>query len=106
MAAQTSTPPATEKSFSKVFPHAAHAEILKRGLPVDPHRYRVVFPERWSAYLRAHHRTMEEVAVYYNVTFRTAMNWWEGSHRPSGDKVALAATSNPAGFQKYMGVAA
>lgn len=83
-----------EKSFSKV---------LQEGRVIDPHRYRVLFPERWSAFLRAHHRTIEEVAVFYDVTYRCARNWWEGSHRPSGDKVAIAAVEHPTGFHKYMG---
>lgn len=100
-----STTPA-EKSFGKEFPHAAHAAILARGgVAIDPHRYRVMFPDRWSAYLRAHHRSVEEVAVFYDVTSRCAFNWWEGVSRPTGDKVALAATSNPEGFMKYMGAA-
>jgi hypothetical protein len=51
----------------------AHAELLAKGRPIDPHRYRVMLPERRSGFLRAHHRTAEEVAVFYGVTFRTAM---------------------------------
>lgn len=93
-------------SFSNVFPHAQHQELLSRGRAFDPHRYRVMFPERWMAFLRAHHRSIEEVAVFYDVTSRTATYWWEGTHRPSGDKVALAATAHPAGFHKFMGSAA
>ncbi len=109
----TATPPdskaklkTAEKSLRKEFTHAAHAAILARGgVAIDPHRYHVLFPDRWSAYLRAHHRSIEEVAVFYDVTARCAFNWWEGVSRPTGDKVALAATSNPEGFMKYMGAA-
>lgn len=99
-------PSSEEKSFSNVFPSQTHSNNPTGAQAFDPHRYRVLFPARWSAFLRAHHRSAEEVAVFYDVTFRTAMNWWEGSHRPSGDKVALAAMTNPTGFQKYMGAAA
>lgn len=97
---------AAEKPLRQDFPHEAHSELLTGGRPIDPLRYKVLFPDRWSAFLRAHHRNVEEVAVFYDVTFRCATNWWEGAHRPSGDKVAIAATTNPAGFQKYMGDAA
>lgn len=91
------------KSFGKVLP-AKNSGLA--GVPCDPHRFRAMFPDRWAAFLRAHHRSVEEVAVFYDVTFRTATYWWEGMHRPSGDKVALAATSNPAGFQAHFGRAA
>lgn len=76
-----------QKSFDKVF---------------DPFRYRTEFPELWSAYLRAHFRNIENVAVAFDVTFQTACNWWNGTHRPSGDKVALAAIRDPEGFAASM----
>lgn len=72
----------------------------------DPHRFRAVFPDRWAGFLRAHHRNPEEVAYCYDVTFRTAMNWWDGVVRPTGDKVALAAICFPADFQACFGEAA
>lgn len=84
-----------QKSFDKVF---------------DPYRYRVEFPDLWSAYLRANFRNIETVAVSFDVTFQTACNWWQGTHRPSGDKVALAAIRDPEGFcasmTKITGIAA
>jgi hypothetical protein len=36
------------------------------------------------------------------VTFQTACNWWNGTHRPSGDKVALAALRDPQRFAASM----
>lgn len=68
----------------------------------EPHRFRAVFPDRWTSFLRAHHRSVEEVAVFYGVTFQTAWNWWQGSNRPSGDKVALAAITHPDSFARHM----
>lgn len=76
-----------QKSFDKVF---------------DPYRLRTEFPDMWSAYLRASFRNPEAVAVAFDVTFQTACNWWKATHRPSGDKVALAALSDPAGFSASM----
>lgn len=80
-----------QKSHTKVF---------------DPHRYRVLFPDRWSQFVRAHHRNAEEVAFVYGVTFQTACNWWHGTNRPSGDKVALAAMAYPDSFADIFGQAA
>jgi hypothetical protein len=76
-----------QKSFDKVF---------------DPYRYKIEFPDLWSAYLRDHFRNPEAVAAGFDVTFQTACNWWNATHRPSGDKVALAAISDPVGFRSSM----
>lgn len=76
-----------KKSFSKVF---------------EPYRFRSEFPDMWSAYLRASFRNPETVSVAFDVTFQTACNWWNATHRPSGDKVALAALRDPEGFATSM----
>lgn len=76
-----------QKSFSKVF---------------EPYRFRSEFPDMWSAYLRASFRNPETVSVAFGVTFQTAWNWWNATHRPSGDKVALAALRDPEGFAASM----
>lgn len=99
------------KFFRADFPHEAHAELLRRGVPeggrpFDLPRYRVVFPDLWSAFLRRHYRDVGEVAVTFDVTERQARNWWEGANRPSGDKVALAAMLHPQAFHDHFGRAA
>lgn len=76
-----------QKSFTKVF---------------DPDRMRFEFPDLWADYLRAHFRNPEAVSVAFGVTFQTACNWWNATHRPSGDKVALAALRDPEGFADAM----
>lgn len=86
------TPGSAPKSLEKFF----------QGVPFDPDAYRRAFPGRWAAFLHAHHPSVEQVAFFYNVTGRTAQHWWSGTHRPTGDKVALAAMSNPDGFKKYL----
>ena len=75
------------KSFDKVF---------------DPYRFRSEFPDLWSTYLRSSFRNAETVSVTFDVTFQTACNWWNGTHRASGDKVALAALRDPEGFASAM----
>jgi len=69
-----------------------------RGRPFDPYRFRAQFPGQWSAFLRANFRNAEEVAVTFDVTFQTALSWWHGTNRPTGDKVALAAVNMPRRF--------
>ena len=84
------------------FPYSEHAQILHRGVPFDPDRFRALFPDRWRAFLHAHHRSIKEVAAFYNVTDKAARKWWDGVGGPQGDKVALAAMTNPEGFKKYL----
>lgn len=71
------------------------------GRPVDPYRFKALFPDQWSAFLRAHHRRPEEVAVFYGVTFRTAENWWHGVTAGSGASVAQAALAHPDAFAAH-----
>jgi hypothetical protein len=76
-----------KKSFTKV---------------LEPDRMRFEFPDLWSSYLRSNFRNPETVSVAFDVTFQTACNWWNATHRPSGDKVALAALRDPEGFAASM----
>lgn len=72
------------------------------GVRFDPHAFRRVFPDRWSAFLRAHHRDATEVAYFYGVTDRAARDWWEGVSGPRGAVVALAAAAEPEGFALHV----
>lgn len=56
----------------------------------DPRSFRARFADLWAEFLRANYRNPEEVAVAYGVRYQTAVNWWQGANRPSGDVVALA----------------
>ncbi len=99
-------PAAPATSLPKDFPHQAHADVLGRGRPFDPHAYRRAFPDRFAAFLRANFQSVEHAAVFFNVTYRTAENWYEGNTRATGDKVAMAAMSFPQSFRDIMGDAA
>ncbi|MDP0925700.1 hypothetical protein Q0601_00800 [Paracoccus onubensis] len=59
----------------------------------DPRAFRARFAFYWSDFLRANYRNPEAVAHAFGVTFQTALNWWNGANRPSGDVVALAGRS-------------
>ena len=56
----------------------------------DPREVRARFADLWSQFLRENYRNTEEIAVCYGVRHQTAVNWWHGQNRPSGDVVALA----------------
>ena len=56
----------------------------------DARAYRARFAAYWAEWLQAHYRNTEEVAVAFGVRHQTAVNWWKGDNRPTGDVVALA----------------
>ena len=56
----------------------------------EPRAFRARFAHYWSEFLQANYRNPEEVAHVFGVRFQTALNWWNGANRPSGDVVAFA----------------
>lgn len=76
------------------------------GMPADLHRMRVIFPDRWSAFLRNHFRNARHVQFFFDVDDRTARNWWHGVTGPSAFAVVAAASVNPAVIPWMMGEAA
>jgi hypothetical protein len=70
----------------------------------EPRDFRVFFAQRWSNFLHENYRNPEEVSVAFGVRYQTAMNWWQGSNRPSGDVVALAFLSHGESLSKHLGV--
>lgn len=72
------------------------------GRPVDLHRYRVLFPDKWRAFLHAQFRRPEDVAVFFDVTDKTARNWWDGvGGVPLGHVTAVAVQEFPVAFNTY-----
>ena len=69
--------------------------------PFDLHRYRVVFPDRWSAFLRAHFRDHIHAAFMFGVSERCARNWWEGVSAPRAE-FALAACKHIPGAAEFL----
>lgn len=92
------------KHAAPPFPHSvavgpAQANSTTKGTQMslpkvfDPRAFRARFAFYWSDFLRANYRNPEAVAHAFGVTFQTALNWWNGANRPSGDVVALAGRS-------------
>ena len=69
----------------------------------EPRGFRAFFAHRWSLFLRENYRNHEEVSVVYGVRYQTALNWWQGINRPSGDVVALACMRHGSNFIDKMG---
>lgn len=82
-------------SFAKVLDHPATAP--------DPRALRLRFAALFAEFLRANYRNPEEVAVAFGVRFQTALNWWNGANRPSGDTVALAELRHPGHLARVIG---
>lgn len=57
---------------------------------LDPISFRARFADYWSQFLREHYRNPEHVAHAFGVRYQTALNWWQGNNRPTGDVVAMA----------------
>ena len=85
---------------------AAGATGSYPGVPVDLHRLRTVFPDRFAALLRQHFRGPSHVSVFFNVDERTARDWWHGRFAPSGVFVAVAIATLPGAVAYLMGEAA
>ena len=69
---------------------------LLAGRSCDPRRFRALYPDRWSAFLRAHFQNHMHVAVFFDVEEKTARLWWEGVTGPKGWVVDYAIRALPA----------
>ena len=82
----------------------ARRRVLGAGPWDDVQVWRVDFPDRWSRLVRGSFASRDAVALFFDVTFQTACNWWDGTIcRPGGDKVALLALADPVRFADVMG---
>ena len=87
--------------------HTAKGSAESCGeFPVDLHRFRAVFPDRWAALLRKHFRDARHVQFFFGVSERTARDWLDGVSAPAGPFVALACVSIPGATSHLTRVAA
>ena len=102
---------AGQKSFANLFAAAdanpgvaaarAKPDLRRAGAAIDSEGFRAWFAPAFARWLQAHFQSTEQVAVAFGVRHQTAINWWHGSNRASGDTVALAFMNFPsaqAGF--------
>jgi hypothetical protein len=75
---------------------------LLQGRPFDPWAMKRVLPQEWGAFCRANFRSSSEVAIFFDVSPRTAEYWWHGNHTGGAVHMALVALSFPAEFHEMM----
>jgi len=63
---------------------------MSRSKALDRYRMQVIAAEIWSDWLRGAFRRPEDVAGFFEVRNSTAWNWWNGTTRPTADKVMIA----------------
>lgn len=61
----------------------------------DPYRVHREFPARWRAYIQANFRNISHVTQIFQVSEKTARNWWTGATGANGAHVAIAMNHNP-----------
>lgn len=108
---------AGEKSWDKVFPggnsvlptpremvsgptHARARDLAAGTVPariagIDPERFRDWFVPAFARWLHLNYRGPEAVAPAFGVTYRTAVNWWNGDNRAQGDKIGFLFLAFP-----------
>jgi hypothetical protein len=73
-------PSAGQKSWSNVF---------------DPYALKANAPVLWSAYFRHRFNSPREVALFCDVSFQTALNWWGAVTAPASHIALLVILTDP-----------
>lgn len=61
----------------------------------DPYALKASAPALWSAYFRARFRSPREVALFCDVSFQTALNWWGAVTAPTSHIALLVMLTDP-----------
>ncbi len=75
--------------------HAAGAGAKSWSNQFDPYALKVSAPELWSAYFRARFSSPREVALFCDVSFQTALNWWGAVTAPVSHIALLVMLTDP-----------
>ncbi len=76
---------------------------LGGGTPVDLHRYRTVFPDRWQSLLKHHFNSdLRRVMFFFDVSERCARDWIAGRTGPNGPAAIIAASRIPGAVEYLM----
>lgn len=92
-----------QKSQSNVFPQSSGAGALpgrveggdRLAQVIEAERFRDWFAPAFARWLQENFRNPELVATLFGVRYQTALNWWSGANRASGDTVALVFLTYP-----------
>lgn len=61
----------------------------------EPYALKVRAPELWSAYFRQRFASPREVALFCDVSFQTALNWWGAVTAPASHIALLMLLTDP-----------
>lgn len=61
----------------------------------DPYALKAAAPDIWSAYFRARFHSPREVALFCDVSFQTALNWWGAVTAPASHIALLVLLTDP-----------
>lgn len=62
---------------------------------LDPYRLKSEASELWSSYFRARFNSPREVALFCDVSFQTALNWWGAVTSPASHIALLMLLTDP-----------
>lgn len=62
---------------------------------LDPYALKVSAPDLWSLYFRARFNSPREVALFCDVSFQTALNWWGAVTAPANHIALLVMLTDP-----------
>lgn len=61
----------------------------------DPFLLKACAPDLWSNYFRNRFRSAREVALFCDVSFQTALNWWGAVTAPASHTALLIMLTDP-----------
>ncbi|WP_416368598.1 hypothetical protein [Tritonibacter mobilis] len=61
----------------------------------DPYALKASAPDLWSSYFRARFNSPREVALFFDVSFQTALNWWGAVTAPASYVALLVMMTDP-----------
>ncbi|WIY25135.1 hypothetical protein [Parasedimentitalea psychrophila] len=61
----------------------------------DPYWLKSNAPDLWSGYFRSRFRSPREVALFCDVSFQTALNWWGAVTAPTSHIALLVMLTDP-----------
>ncbi|MFC4216462.1 hypothetical protein ACFP4H_19920 [Pseudophaeobacter arcticus] len=68
----------------------------------DPYALKASAPDLWSRYFRARFNSPREVALFCDVSFQTALNWWGAVTAPASHIALLVMLTDP-GAPRFFG---
>ena len=61
----------------------------------DPYWLKSTAPDLWSGYFKSRFRSPREVALFCDVSFQTALNWWGAVTAPTSHIALLVMLTDP-----------